>query len=105
MQRGHRQMQCYVRSDSVVSRVIAGETLIVPVRKGVGDLASIYNLNQVASSIWQAIARPLSKDEIVELIEQEFEGERQQVDQDVDAFLAEMHSAGSITTPAPPPQL
>ena len=61
-------MQCYVRSDSVVSRVIAGETLVVPVRKGVGDLASIYSLNQVASSIWQAIARPCCKDEIVELI-------------------------------------
>jgi len=98
-------MQCYVRSDSVVSRVIAGETLIVPVRKGVGDLASIYSLNQVASSIWQAIARPLSKDEIVELIEQEFEGERQQVDQDVDAFLAEMHSAGLISTAGAPAQL
>ena len=91
-------MQCYVRSDSVVSRVIAGETLVVPVRKGVGDLASIYSLNQVASSIWQAIARPCSKDEIVELIEQEFEGERQQVDQDVCAFLVEMHSAGLIRT-------
>lgn len=35
-------MHAYIRSDSVVSRVIAGETLIVPVRKGVGDLASIY---------------------------------------------------------------
>jgi hypothetical protein len=91
-------MQCYVRSDSVVSRVIAGETLIVPVRKGVGDLASIYSLNQVASSIWQAIARPRSKDEIVELVEQEFEGERQQVDRDVDGFLMEMHSAGLIST-------
>ena len=91
-------MQCYVRSDSVVSRVIAGETLVVPVRKGVGDLASIYSLNQVANSIWQAIARPRSKDEIVELIEQEFEGERQQVDQDVESFLAEMHSAGLIST-------
>ncbi len=90
-------MHCYVRSDSVVSRVIAGETLVVPVRKGVGDLASIYSLNQVATSIWQAIARPRSKDEIVELIEQEFEGERQQVDQDVDAFLAEMRSAGLIS--------
>ena len=98
-------MQCYVRSDSVVSRVIAGETLIVPVRKGVGDLASIYSLNQVASSIWQAIAHPRSKDEIVELIEQEFEGERQQVDQDVDAFLVEMHSAGLISTAGAPAQL
>jgi Coenzyme PQQ synthesis protein D (PqqD) len=89
-------MQSYVRSTSVVSRVIAGETLIVPVRGGVGDLASIYSLNEVASSIWSAIAQPCSQDEIVERIGQEFSGERQQVEGDVNAFLAEMQSAGLV---------
>jgi hypothetical protein len=91
-------MQLYVRSDAVVSRVIAGETLIVPLRKGVGDLASIYSLNEVASSIWQTIARPCSKSEIVRIIEQDFEGQRQQVEHDVEVFLAEMSAAGLIST-------
>jgi hypothetical protein len=91
-------MQLYVRSDAVVSRLIAGETLVVPVRKGVGDLASIYSLNEVATSIWQAIARPHSKDEIVQIIEQDFQGERQQVEHDVEVFLAEMSAAGLIST-------
>ena len=89
-------MQSYVRSTSVVSRVIAGETLIVPVRGGVGDLASIYSLNEVASLIWNAMAQPCSHDEIVEGIEQEFAGERRQVERDVNAFLAEMQSAGLV---------
>ena len=89
-------MQYYVRSDSVVSRVIAGETLIVPVRKGVGDLASIYSLNEVASAIWQAIADPRSKDEIVEVIEQQFDSERTQIEKDVESFLLEMESAGLV---------
>jgi hypothetical protein len=93
-------MPYYVRSDSVVSRVIAGETLIVPVRKGVGDLASIYSLNEVASSIWQAIAGPRSKEEIVRVIEQEFAGERPQIESDVELFLAEMQSAGLINESA-----
>ena len=90
-------MPYYVRSDSVVSRVIAGETLIVPVRKGVGDLASIYSLNEVASAIWQAITGPRSKEDIVQVIEQEFAGQRPQIDNDVDLFLAEMQSAGLIS--------
>ena len=89
-------MQTYVRSDSVVSRVIAGETLIVPVRGGVGDLASIYSLNEVASCIWNAIDQPRSQKEIVESIAQEFAGERQQVEQHVSAFLVEMESAGLV---------
>ena len=37
--------QIFTRSRSVVSRVVAGETLIVPVRGKVGDLASIYSFN------------------------------------------------------------
>jgi hypothetical protein len=90
-------MQLYFRSDAVVSRLIAGETLIVPVRKGVGDLASIYSLNEVGSSIWQSIAKPRSKDEIVQIIQQDFEGERQQVEHDVEVFLAEMSTAGLIS--------
>ncbi len=90
-------MQSYVRSDSVVSRVIAGETLIIPVRKGVGDLASIYSLNEVASSIWQAIAGPRSKEEIIQVIDREFSsGNRGQIENDVEAFLGEMRSAGLI---------
>jgi hypothetical protein len=90
-------MPSYVRSSSVVSRVIAGETLIIPVRKGVGDLASIYSLNNVASSIWQAIADPRSKEEIIQVIEQEFAAERGQIEQDVGAFLGEMGSAGLVS--------
>ena len=90
-------MPSYVRSSLVVSRVIAGETLIIPVRKGVGDLASIYSLNEVASSIWNAIAQPSSREEIIERIEEEFAGERQQVEHDVESFLGEMRAAGLIS--------
>ena len=94
-------MPCYVRSESVVSRVIAGETLIIPVRKDVGDLASIYSLNEVASAIWQAIQRPRHKEEIVAVIEQEFAAEREQIEHDVDTFVHEMHSAGLINPVEP----
>lgn len=86
----------YVRSDSVVSRVIAGETLIVPIRRGVGDLASIYSLNEIATAIWSAIAEPRSKSEIVQGIQAEFDTASAEVDADVTAFLCEMHSAGLV---------
>jgi len=89
-------MPFYVRSQSVVSRVIAGETLIIPVRKGVGDLASIYSLNSVASAIWQAIQQPRDKEEIVGALGHEFECEREVIEKDVTDFLAEMHSAGLV---------
>jgi hypothetical protein len=90
-------MELYVRSDRVVSRVIAGETLIVPISKGIGDLASIYSLNPVATTIWEAISHPRSKSEIVQVIAREFETENTQVERDVEAFLLEMGSVGLVT--------
>jgi hypothetical protein len=89
-------MQLYVRSESVVSRVIAGETLIVPVRRGVGDLASIYSLNEVGSAIWEAVSQPRNRGDIVDFIALDFDGELHQIERDVDVFLAEMRSAGLI---------
>jgi hypothetical protein len=81
----------------VVARVIAGETLIIPVRKGVGDLASIYSLNPVATSIWQSIAKPRSKEEIVQVLREEFDGEGEGVYRDVEDFLIEMQAAGLVS--------
>ena len=46
----------YIRSEAVVSRLIGGETLVVPVRGGVGDLASIYSFNEIGTMIWEALA-------------------------------------------------
>lgn len=91
-------MELYVRSDSVVSRVIAGETLIVPIRKGIGDLASIYSLNPVATAIWEALSQPCSQTDIVERLAQNFTADRQQIDRDVELFLEEMESAGLIAS-------
>lgn len=90
-------MELYVRSDAVVSRVIAGEMLIVPISKGIGDLASIYSLNQVATTIWDAISHPRSKSEIVQTIAREFEAESAQIERDVEKFLVEMESVGLVT--------
>lgn len=86
----------FVRSDSVVSRVIAEETLIVPIRGGVGDLASIYSLNPVASVIWQVLAEPRSTEEVVSVVAGEFEANGAQLTADVESFLAEMQSAGLV---------
>jgi hypothetical protein len=90
-------MELYVRADTVVSRVIAGETLIVPISKGIGDLASIDSLNPVATTIWEAISHPRSKSEIIQLLAREFEAESTQIERDLESFLVEMESVGLVT--------
>jgi hypothetical protein len=80
----------------VVSRAIAGETLVVPVRGRVGDLASIYQLNQSASRIWDALAQPVSLRELARVICDEFEVELEQAENDVQSFVEQLRSAGLI---------
>lgn len=89
-------MMSYVRSESVVSRVIAGETLIIPVRKNVGDLAAIYSLNSVGSLIWHLVAQPCSSDQILSAVENKFVFDNENVEHEVRGFLDEMCYLGLI---------
>src|SRR5260370_11674642 len=77
----------FVRSRSVVSRRVSGETLIVPVRGKVGDLASIYSFNEVASLIWQLLDMPRDLSELVSAVEREYDVDPAQAQQDVSKFL------------------
>ena len=92
----------YLRSSAVVSRMIAGETLLVPVRGKVGDLASIYSFNAVGTAIWQALAKPTTVAALVDLIEREYEVRRERAAEDVGKFLEEMQSAELVTVVAVP---
>jgi hypothetical protein len=86
----------FVRSQSVVSRRVAGETLIVPVRGKVGDLASIYSFNSTGSLIWQSLESPKCFDELVNVVESEYAVEHDQAEQDVKQFLHDMLAADLV---------
>jgi len=88
--------QVFVRSRTVVSRVVAGETLIVPVRGKVGDLASIYSFNQTGSLIWRLLDAPRTVGEVVGAVAEEYQIDTEQVRQDVLRFLGEMRGVGLI---------
>ncbi len=88
--------QLFTRSRSVVSRVVAGETLIVPVRGRVGDLASIYSFNGTGSLIWQLLDAPRSLADLIDAVEREFDVEQQQAQRDVTQFLNDMRSVGLV---------
>jgi hypothetical protein len=57
----------------VVVRRVGDESVVVPVRNRVGDLDSLFTLNDVASRIWELLdgRRPLNA--VVETICEEFE--------------------------------
>ena len=85
-----------VRSQAVIARVVAGETLIFPVRDGVSDLASIYSLNSTASLIWKLLGSPRTVTQLAMALAQEYKVEPEMVRGDVADFLNEMMAVGMV---------
>ena len=92
--------QSFVRSQSVVARVVAGETLLVPVDAKVGDLASAYSFNGTGSLIWKLLDAPRTVAELAMAVAEEYEVEVAQAERDVAEFVGEMTTAGLIGIPA-----
>jgi len=86
----------FMRSPSVVARVIAGETLIVPIRGKVGDLASIYSFNGTGTLIWKLLATPKSMKQLAASVAQEYEVDQLQAEDDVASFVNEMKAVGLV---------
>jgi hypothetical protein len=90
------EQQIFTRSRSVVSRVVGGETLIVPVRGKVGDLASIYSFNGTGSLIWQLLDTPRTLADLIDAVEREYDVDPNQARKDVTTFLKDMLSVGLL---------
>ena len=88
--------QVFVRSQAVVSRRVAGETLIVPVRGKVGDLASIYSFNQTGSLIWQLLETPKGLADLISAVEEEYDVAPDQARRDVTQFLHDTLTVGLV---------
>ena len=89
-----------IRSQSVVARVVAGETLIVPIRGKVGDLASIYSFNGTGTLIWKLLESAKSVEELAAAVAEAYEVEAARAQRDVEQFVGEMKAVGLVEVPA-----
>ena len=64
---------CYEKDPNVVSREIAGEQILVPIRKKSADMAAIYVLNETGAQIWSLLDGRRSLSEIVAILAEEYE--------------------------------
>jgi len=89
-----------MRSQSVVARIVAGETLLVPIRGKVGDLASIYSFNATGTLIWKLLESPKSVGELALAVAETYEVEPARAQSDVEQFVGEMKAVGLVEIPA-----
>jgi hypothetical protein len=86
----------FKRSDDIVFRKIGDEYLLVPIRQGVGDMESIYTLNETASRIWELLDGTATGKEIRNRITEEFDVTPEQAEKDLVHHLEELAGIKAI---------
>ena len=86
----------YQKDPNMVSRKIADEFILVPIRQNVGDLESIYTLNETAARIWELIDGKIKVREIKERIVEEFEVTPEEAEKDIMEHLRQLEGIKAI---------
>jgi len=85
-----------VRSSSIVSREVAGETIVVPICRGVGDLDSVYTFNSVGKNLWSLLEQGRTAEELAHWVATHYEVSAEQATADVQSYLAELQQVGLV---------
>lgn len=88
--------KCFDKSPNIVSRKIADEVILVPIRQNVGDLESIYTLNEVGVFIWEFLDGKRKAKEIKEMIVEAFDVSPEEAEKDLIEFLLKLEKIGGI---------
>jgi hypothetical protein len=87
---------CYQKTDHFVSRRIAGEAVLVPLRLPKMDTDHIYALNETAASAWALLDGNLSLSAVVEQIVADYEVEEAEAAQEVLSLVHELVAMGAL---------
>jgi hypothetical protein len=91
-----RPLTTFQRSGNYAVRLIAGETIVVPIRAQAAELNSVYVLNDVGGTIWGLLETARSAEDIVRAIADEFDVTAAAAGADVEQFLAVLSGAGLV---------
>ncbi len=86
----------YRKREDIVTRRIAGETILVPIRSNLADMQRLFTLNTAAEYIWQQLDAKRNLKEIHDGILANFEVEKDQADSDIREFISQLMDAAII---------
>jgi len=87
----------YFKSDSIVFRKIGDEFILVPIRHNVGDLDSIYTLNETAARIWELIDGKRNLHEIKNMMIEEFDVTPVEAEKDLIDHLQQLEGIKAVS--------
>jgi hypothetical protein len=88
--------KCFSKESDFATRSILGETIIVPIKGGVGDLNSIYVLNELGTQIWGLIDGKSSINRMIEEICKAYDVGPEEAEKDTIEFINSLEGSGLI---------
>ncbi len=94
----HTLERLFQKDSSIVSRRIADEVILVPIRQKLGEVDCIYTLNEAAAHIWQLIDGERSLKTVRDAIVLEFQVSETEAHEDLIALIDQLEEIGAIRT-------
>jgi len=89
----------YRKKDDVVSREIAEETILVPVRGRLADMQKIFSLNPTAEFVWKNLDGKKKLVDILNALIDRFDVAKDEAEKDISDFVNELMNADLIEEP------
>jgi methyltransferase-like protein len=77
-------------SSSIVTRKTGNEYVLVPITNDIADMNSVYTLNETGAYIWEQIDGIRNVEEIIKLLTEEYDIDKQNAEADVFTFIDAM---------------
>ena len=91
MEKGIDINATYVLSQDVVMRRIEGETILVPIAAGIGDMEDeLYTVNETGNAILSKLDGKNTLGNVIKSLSSDFDVEEEQLKADVTGFVSEL---------------
>ena len=88
--------QVFQKNENFVFRQIDDETILVPIKDNLGDMGSIYNLNEVGAFVWEHLDGLKTLSNINKMVIDEFEISENEAQQDLIEFVKQLKAIDAI---------
>ncbi len=86
----------YSRNADFVQREVAGEFILIPVRRRLSEANSLYVLNETGAAVWKRLDGKRSLREIIGEIIREFDVTADQLEKDLASLVEDLLSIQAI---------
>lgn len=87
----------FKKREEIVTRKIADEIILVPVKEKLADMQRIFSLNPVGEFIWEQLDGKKDLQDISKGVQEIFDVDREQAMADIGEFISELIKEGLIS--------